>query len=99
MNGVEEVARRLSFYHSLFLGCLIGMIVFLGISVLLFLRFEIRSTLRLWFRKPIKAGKKKKKRPVKMQKKPWKNEEQKTTQLAFRVEQEIMWIHTEEEEF
>lgn len=97
MNEVEEIARRLSFYHSLFFVCLIGMAVFLGISVLLFLRFEIRSTLRLWFSKPIKAGKKKKKSPVKMQKKPWKNEEQKTTQLSFRVEQEIMWIHTEEE--
>ncbi len=99
MNGMEAVAERLSLYHDLFFLCLAGTVVSLGISVTLFIRLEIKNALRLWFDGP-KPGKKECKarvRPNRRKGKQFKNQSQKTTQLSFCVEREMMFIHTEEE--
>lgn len=98
MSEMEEIAEKLALYHMLFLGCFMGMIVSFTVSVSFFLRY------RIW---EILGGKKKggRKRYFKRQAMPKKGHRQKlqkrknpkTALLSFRVEREIVLIHTKEE--
>ncbi len=93
MSEMEEIAEKLALYHMLFLSCLMGMMVSLATSVSFFLRY------RIWER----FGRKKRhvKRPdmpkEKHRQRPRKRESSKTALLSFRVEREIVLIHTKEE--
>jgi len=88
---MEEIAGRIELYHRLSLLCLIGMVLFLGLSLLLFVRLDIRNT--LLFFTGIRA-----KREIRRQE---ECTELLTARLPdreenFAVEREILLIHTDE---
>lgn len=93
MSEMEEIAEKLALYHMLFLFCLMGTVVSLAISMSFFLRYRIWEMFG------------KKKRPLKRteiakekhRQRPQKRENPKTVLLSFRVEREIILVHTKEE--
>lgn len=105
MDGMEEVAKRLALYHQLFLTCLLGMVVSLGVSIWLFVRLRMRDVMVFFMgrghQKTVRTAEKK--APRKEQKRK-KNKKQRvkrgredTTCLLFQIEREILLVHTEEE--
>lgn len=42
---MENISERILLFHNLYLVCLAGMVVFLGISVFLFIRLDIRNVI------------------------------------------------------
>ncbi len=95
---MENLSGRLTLFHNLYLGCLACLAVCLAIAVLLFIRLDIRNVIAFLTGHEAKreirhiresSGEKRQKK------------EEKTTLLNqelpdFRVEREILMIHTDE---
>lgn len=89
---MDQIALRIQLFHRLYLTCMAGMLFFFVVSVVLFWKHDMRTVFAYFAMQQVKRES----RSIKK-----RNYDEDTAVLSniparFRVEREILFVHTEE---